>query len=157
MDDLIKRQKDFYQGLWVGTIFLVLLIIAMWLIPAFSNEVDLKTKKDITISIIIFVPLGWIFFYYQKRKDEGKVKQGGNITEDYFETNNILSGYWLKFYSLKYSVIFVVFLLFGLYVLIFDRKYWWIGLMLVVIGALLPIAIRGLWNLGEQRQKGRLY
>ena len=42
MDDLIKRQKDFYQGLWVGTIFLVFLIIAMWMIPAFSNDIDLS-------------------------------------------------------------------------------------------------------------------
>ncbi|HOU79573.1 MAG TPA: hypothetical protein PLY44_03630 [Candidatus Pacearchaeota archaeon] len=157
MDDLIKRQKDFYQGLWVVTIFLILLTIAMWIIPAFSNEVDLKTKKDITISIIICIPLGWIFFYYQKKKDEGKVKQKGSITEGYFERNNIINGYWLKFYSLNYSVFIVVFILFGLYVLIFHRIYWWIGVMLIVMGFLLPIAIRGLWNLGEQRQKGRLY
>jgi uncharacterized membrane protein YadS len=157
MDELIKRQKDIYQGLWVGTIFLVLLIIAMWTIPALSNEVDLKTKKDMTIAIIICVPLGWIFFYYQKKKDEGKIKQEGGIADDYFETNNIISGYWLKFQSQKYALFFVVSLLFGIYVLIFQREYWWIGLMLIVIAILLPIAIRNLWKLGEQRQKGRFY
>ena len=157
MNDLTKRQNDIYQGLWVGTIFLIILAIAIWIVPVFSTEVDLKTKKEITISVIICIPLGWIFFYHQKKKDKSKVGQRENIFEEHFEASNIISGYWLKFYSLKYSVFFVVFLLFGIYVLIFHRAYWWIGIILIVIAILLPIVIKTLWNLGEQRQKGRFY
>lgn len=156
-NDLIKRQRDFYQGLWVGTILLVLLLIAIWIIPIFSNEFTLKKKLFWTISVVLTIPLGWIFFYYQKKKDEGKIKQEKKIVKGYIESKNVVSGYYLKFLSLKHILFSAVFLLFGIYALIFEKKYWWVGLILIVVAVLLPVAIKGLWKLGGQRQKRRFY
>jgi uncharacterized membrane protein len=154
MDDLLKRQKDMYQGLWFGTIVLAILLILFWTVPELKAD---SSKIKYTIAIVVVIPLAWIWFYRQKKIDEGKIKQKENIGEKAYKGVNIIHGVDFKFRAIKYGIVMLMFLAGGVWILIKEPDYWWIGLMLIVIAIFLPIAIKTFWKVGDQKLKGRYY
>jgi hypothetical protein len=157
MNDLLKRQKDMYQGLWFGTILIIIILHIIWLVPAVGGQMDIKEKIYLTILAIIAIPLAWIFFYHQKKKDAGEIEQKENIPDAAFKAVNFFGGIGYFFSSVRYILLFIVFLVGGIYFLITGEEYWWIGLMLVIIALLLPIAIITFWRFGKEKLKGRYY
>jgi hypothetical protein len=155
--NLEKRQKDMYQGLWFGTILVIILLPIIWLVPAVGGQMELKEKIYLTIFAIIVIPLAWIFFYHQKKIDSKKIKQKENLGEAAFKGVNALHGIELWFGSIRYIFLFIFLIIGGVFILISGGKYWWMGLMLIVIGILIPIVIRTYWKLGRQKLKGRYY
>jgi hypothetical protein len=154
MDDLMKRQKDMYQGLWFGTIILIILLILFWTVPELKAD---SSKIKYTIAIVVILPLAWIWFYRQKKIDEGKIKQKENLGEKAYKGVNIIHGVDFKFRAVNYVIVMLVFLFGGVWILIKQPEYWWIALMLIVIAILLPIAIKTFWKVGDQKLKGRYY
>ncbi len=157
MDDLIKRQKDMHWGLWFGTIVLVTVVILFWTIPFISKEIDLIRKTIFTVAVAICVPLAWILFYHQKKIDANKIAQEKNIKEKTFRGVNVVHGISFKIESIRYILLLIVFFVGGIYFLITGGPYWWIGLILIGIACLLPIAIKTFWKVGKQKLKGRYY
>jgi len=154
MDNLEKRQKDMYQGLWFGTILLIIIIILFWTIPELKTD---SSKIKYTILILVAIPMAWLFFYRQKKIDEKKIKQGNKTVDVAYKGFNLIHGIDFKFRAIKYVIVMLVFLFGGVWIFIKQPEYWWIALMLIIIAILLPIAIKTFWKVGDQKLKGRYY
>ncbi len=154
MNDLKKRQKDMYQGLLFGTILLIIIIILFWTIPELQGS---DSKIKLTIATIIAIPFAWILFYRQKKIDEGKIKQEKNVKEGVYKGVHIVQGVGFKFNAIRYLIVMILFLGGGIWILVTGGEYWWVGLILIGVAILLPIAIKTFWKVGGQKLKGRNY
>lgn len=159
-EDLKKRQKDMYQGLWFGTVVLAIILITFWIFPERVGA-DFWDKIEWTAIIIAAVTLGWIFFYRQKKIDEGKLSQKEGAKKDFFEGSNVYHGLRFKYYSIGSAIGMVVLIIFGIYTLINELmvggSLWWAGLLMIVIGGLLVIPVKTYWEYGKHKMKGRYY
>jgi len=156
MEDSEKRRKEMYQGLWFGTIVLPILIIAVWTIPIIKNEFDLKSQ--IILTLISFVGLigGWIHFFHQKKRDEEpELKEA--TKEKIIKSVNIFHGIGFNFESIKWTIASLLFFAGGIYILITDKSYWWIGLMFIILSILLITVIKTFWRISKEKIKGRYY
>ena len=155
-DDLTKRQKDMYHGLWFATIILIIILIAFW---SFPKEIDMDQIKKIiwTIVIIVTTILAWIFFYNQKRIDEKKLVYNEGTKKDLFEGINISHGIYWRYRAVGLIATAIMFLIISIYILMFERTYWWLSVILLFIVVLIPIAVKNSCKVGGQKMKGRYY
>lgn len=151
-----KNQKDMYQGLWFGTILVILIILFMWISPLISeklaNEFTLNAKIYSTIIAIIALPLAWYFFNKQKKLDKNKQEPSGA-----YKGLNVAHGIGFKAMAIRWAIGGVLSLILGIYFLISGGTYWWIGLIFLILALLLIILVRNLWKKGSSKIKGRYY
>ena len=153
--DLKKRKKDMYQGLWFGTIALIIIIIVMW---AFARD-DFEGNGLIwfTAFCIIGIIGSWLYFTYQKEKDK-RPGSKDNAGDKVIKASNKIHGGFLKFFAIRWGFLMVFLIGGGIYLLITVDEYRWIGFILIGLGLILIIAVRNLWKIGGQKLKtGRYY
>ena len=154
MDDLKKRQKDMYQGLWFGTIALIIILIVSLIFA--RNEFKKGELIWFTLFLIVGIIGAWLYFIYQKKKDEGlkpKNKTGDNI----IKASNKIHGAFFRFWIVKWVFLMIAFIGGGIYILIIGGLYWWVGFILIGLGLALIIVIKNLWKMSKQKLKGRYY
>ena len=86
-----------------------------------------------------------------------KERTNKNTTEKIFTRTNILDGINLKIRSIIWTILSIAFLIVGLYFLFFEKGFWWIGVMFIILSILVIYVIKTLWKIGGERIKGRYY
>ena len=154
--ELTKRQKDMYYALWIGTVLAIIVIGGIWIFN--RSPESLNDNTWITVYCVIILALAWIFFHRQKRIDENKISEKrSKFVEGLFSGTNISHGIYWKYKSIGAAIGAVVFLSAGIYILVTDKEFWWIGLILIGISILSAIAVKLQWEVGKRKMKGRYY
>ena len=154
MEDLEKRRKDMYQGLWFGTIVLIIIIIAMWIFA--KNDFKGNGLIWFTSFCVIGIIGSWLAYIYQREKDK-KPKIKNNAGDKIIKINNKIHGEFLRLWTIKWISLMILFIGGGIYILIIGGLYWWLGFILIALGLALIIVIKNLWKMGGQKLKGRYY
>ena len=148
------------QGLILGTVILLILVIMVWISPLISdqlvNEFNLNSK--IIFSVIVFAGLilGWGFYSYQGRLDKNKKKEKG-LGKKTFETINKVDSIGLRIRAGFYVVGSLIVLVFGVLLAIFLEGNRLIGIILIILSVLLFFLGRSYLKIAKPRSKGRYY
>ncbi|MBU2616641.1 MAG: hypothetical protein KKB79_01515 [Nanoarchaeota archaeon] len=154
--DIPTRQKEHHQAIWIITAFAIIFIILFWAIPAVSNELTFNKKIGYTIGFLVGIPLMWLFFYKQKRMDEGK-DQGKNLTTKAFKVANMSSGIGYGISTIRGIIASIVLILGGIFILIAGEGIRWAGAVFIILGLLMIIYVKNSITLAKRRMKGRAY
>lgn len=161
MSEIEKSKKDWKQGLIFATIVLIIIIAFIWILPllvndaAIKRDLNLESQIKITIMGIIAIIGGWTFFNYQKRLDSRKSKEG-KLSEVY-KAANVVSGVSYRITAIYFGIGSIVPFVAGIYFIITEEKFWWIGLILIAGAIGSVILARNYWKLSKPKMKGRFY
>jgi len=155
MEDLKKRRKDMYQGLWFGTIALIIIMAVMWIFV--RDEFKGNELIWLTGFCIIGIIGMWLYYIYQKQKDK-ELKTKDKTADKIIKVSNKVHGGFLRLWIIKWAILMILFIGGGIYILIIGGLYWWVGFILIGLGLALIIVIRNLWIIGGRKLKtGRYY
>ena len=150
------RKNEHHQALWILSILALAVLISLWVVPSFSNLFNTKEKIEMTITLLLILPIAWVFFYKQKGLDEGKDSGKGLATKVFYGTN-VFSGVGYGFNAIRGIIGSVVLIIGGIFLLIFGEGIRWAGAVFVVLGLLMIIYIKNSITLAKGRMHGRAY